>query len=185
MRSRAWAVLVAGGLILSASGGRGQDAGPAPILMEGHPGGPDAGFVPAPMEGGPTGGPCSTCAPKRPVRDLVTGLYCKMTEPKDDLCPKGHNLAAWLTYHSEARGFCAWSPCCPPPLYTFFLTPGCDNGAPCGAHGCQEAKGPCNDGHRWKDLIFWRHAAKRPADTAGDLPPGQVAVTAPPPAPHP
>src|SRR5262249_22787140 len=121
----------------------------------------------------------------RPVRDWVASCCAKKADPACDFCPGGHDWKGWLTYHSAARGFCAPTPCCPPPLYTFFLNPWCASEAPCAAPRCQEAKGGCLDPEHLKQLIFWRHATKASANCSGDGPAGPMAAAAPVPAPHP
>jgi hypothetical protein len=172
MLTRTWAVLVAGGLVLSASGGRGQEGVPIQAPM---------GMDPAMMGGDPTSGPCPTCCEQRTIYHWLVNHCISKTCPDDELCPKGHDWKGWLTYRSQSRPCCGWQPCCPPPLYTFFLDPNCGQGMPCAAPGCSEVnEGRCvKCGRQWEKLLFWRHHAKCPTECPGEAPAEAMAVAAP------
>jgi hypothetical protein len=164
-----------------------------------------AGMEPSPVEDGMVEGPAPTAAgpcrpvrdwvashcckqadaPRRPIRDWLGDRCCKMAEADCNLCPKGHRIQDWLTYHSEARGFCQSERCCPPPLYTFFLNPACDNGAPCDASKCAEENRVCVDGHRLKQLFLWRPLQKHSANSSCDAPYPETTAAAVVPAAHP
>jgi hypothetical protein len=174
MMSRAWAVLVACGFCLGTPAGRSQDGG---VPLSPTPEGDPAAIASDPAA-------CPTAAPRRPVRDLLSNLCARRDERACELCPKGHDWKGWLSYHSEARAICAWSPCCPPPLYTFFLNPGCENGPPT-APSCSERKGGRIDGHHLRQLLFWRHAEKAPVAAASEFAADQMADAAPAPVANP
>lgn len=101
-----------------------------------------------------------------PVPDAAAGVAC-FSGPAHRCC--WEQLDDWLTYRPVTRSCCdclpRCAPCCPPPLYTFFIGTCCVNsagagcGAPCGGFG---GCGPRPVGRRFQlwqgwDAFFFNH----------------------------